>query len=138
MSFESFYVGRVLAMLPSDLPSIREARIQCGKLHRMLTERNTQDKVFEAGTRALAGGSIKKWNKEQGKRAQQVGQQARKVRTLSDKVFKEFMRIRDPKLSNAQFRVWRKTFDLGMSQKVQKFMKNLNEKLVLHPAPHRP
>jgi hypothetical protein len=133
MSFESFALGRVLALLPNDFPSIREARIQCSKLHRMLTEKNTLDKVFEAGTIALAGGSIKKWKKEQGKRAQQVGQQAKKVRALSDKVFKEFLRSRNPQLTNAEFRAWKKQFDSGMSQSKQKFMNDLVQKLALRP-----
>src|SRR5579872_1011153 len=129
LSYEAFALRRILEALPSNLPSIRDAQIQCGKLDRMLTDENKQSRVIDEGTRALGGGSIKKWKKKQAKRAKLVGQQIRTVRALSDKVFKESLRKGNPQLSNAEFRDWRMKFDSALSQSKRKFIKDLMERV---------
>jgi hypothetical protein len=129
VSFESYFLGRLLSAMPNDLPSIREARIQTGKLSRMVEANHGRHKNIEAGLRILAGGSLKKLDKEQGKRAQLAGQQARKVRSLCDKVFKEVLRLHNPRLTNAEYRQWRARFDADVAESSRNFVKEVMEKV---------
>jgi hypothetical protein len=131
MSYEAFMHGSILSAAPNDLPSIRDARIQSNKLVRMLTEQTHQTNYFGEGGKALGGSSLKKWNKRRGKIAKQIGQQAGKARALYGKVLKEIWRRKNPALTNAEYKTWRKTVDSTISNHVKRltsdFMKTATE-----------
>ena len=141
LSYETFVLGRILAIIPGTLPSMREARIQNHKLSRMVDKHMARYRGIQAGLRALAGASEKKWKKAEGKEAQLVGAQARKVRAQCDKAFKEFLRTDKPKLTNAEYRHWRTKFDKGMEESIRKFIEDVMKRGPLFgdgPSRHKP
>src|SRR5713226_8146208 len=91
LSCKAHVLGGILDTLPSDFPGIRELRIQNAKLQRMLTKPGDK-----GGTpiwmKILGGGSLKKAAKWQRKLAARVGRQARKVHSMDERGFKEWLR----------------------------------------------
>ena len=87
---ECFMLRFILDALPDSLPHLREMKIQNKKLLRMFDKTNPN--AFAVGAFILGGGSLKKFNKEQGKKDRAIGEQRRKVRQLSDLFFKEMLR----------------------------------------------
>lgn len=130
LSYRTYVLGHILAQLPSDLLSMREARIQTHKLSRLLDKHFAQYKGLkglEAGLGALAGTSERKRKKAEGKEAQLAGAQAKNVHIQCDKLFKESFRTTNgQKLTKAEYRVWRKQFDRGIHDNARKFVKAFN------------
>jgi len=114
LTVKTFYTQEIVKMLP-DLPSRRELLIQNGKLLRMLMEpQKHQDRL-----KSFGGASLRKMRKDEGRRAQLIGQQARKTNDIAEKYFKEFLRGIDPKLTNAEYRIWKAKFDKGIDSHSQ-------------------
>jgi hypothetical protein len=125
---ESFILSRILDLMPTNIASLRELRIQNAKLLRMLLDPREKDR-YTAAHRLLAGGSLKKFKKREGKHAQRIGQQAKKVRVMSDRFFKEFLRRDNKELSNAEYRTWRAKFDAAIAQQTAKYKKRLSDEV---------
>lgn len=93
------------------------------------SKKPVSDKTTKLGLRVLAGASEKKWKKAEGKEAQLVGAQAKKVRVQCDKAFKEFLRIKKPQLTKAEYRVWREQVDLGIEDSARELTEILNNRM---------
>ncbi len=52
-------------------------------------------------------------------------QNDKKVRQLSDKFFKEFLRSRRAAMTNAEYRSWREEFDAGVEHSKQKMKQQM-------------
>jgi len=115
-----FCLQSILGVLPPDFPSVRELRIQNAKLQRMVMAKEE----YTGLRHILGGGSVKKAKKLEGKRAAQVGEQARKVRILSDKSFKEFLR-QNRSITNKEFQDWKAKFESAMDGQVAKIKKQV-------------
>jgi len=76
-------------LVKTDVPSLRELRIQMDKLRRLLSEGKHE---HEAARAILSGGSVKKARKRAGKRAQEISMQANKTVDLFEKFVREAMR----------------------------------------------
>lgn len=108
LTYQTNTLLKAIALLP-DSPSKRSLHIQAHKLYRLLTAKDAQVKV-------LGGGSLKKIRKRIGQRAATIGHQARVVRELTDKYFKEILRQGNPRLTNAEYREWKAKFDSAMTE----------------------
>ena len=119
---ECFLMNLMLDALPPDVPHMREMKIQTKKLLRMFDRPNTWGAFGGDAIRILAGGSMKKFNKEQGQRDRQIGEQRRKLRQLSDVFFKALLRKVDPAKTNREYREWRRKLDAVTKGNVKKMM----------------
>ncbi|PYT90976.1 MAG: hypothetical protein DMG36_19805 [Acidobacteria bacterium] len=117
-AFEAHFLKKTVKFLP-QLPSSRELLIQSDKLFRIATNQKYN------GVKVLAGGSVKKMKKAIGRQADEMRKQARKVRQLSDKLFKECFCSQGSALTNAQYRAWREGFDLGVERSKQKMKQQM-------------
>jgi hypothetical protein len=106
--WKTFCLRRVVELMPDTVPSRREFLIQLSKLGRML-DRPT----MKYGPSHILSGKIsfKKYKKERGEESQRIGEQARKVKKLGDRYFKDFLRIENPKLTNADYQHWKGGFE---------------------------
>jgi hypothetical protein len=68
IEFKCFIRQQMFTVLPVDFPSLRDLCIQNGKLQRMLADTAKGTDHFFAMESTLAGGSIKKLKREQGKK----------------------------------------------------------------------
>lgn len=133
LMLESAVLTQILGNMPNTAPSaLRELRIQNEKLLRMLLEPQ-QPGGFRNVLRLLGGPSnslktsVRKARKEQGKRAQKMGHQVRKVHVLRDKFFKEWLRRNNPALTNQEFRAWNEKLHAAIAQSVQKRLKEIEQ-----------
>ena len=124
-------LSRILDRLPPEVPDIRELRIQNEKLIRMLADPPWKDKMLTSDL------SIKKYKKEQGKFALKVGEQAKKVRAMTDKSFKLWFRQSKP-FSNAQFREWRQKFDAAIAQSADKMQRQVTDNVLKQMGAQEP
>ena len=125
LASDAFMLQSVLQSLPPLVPSQRELRIQNSKLLRMLLEAPRSD------TRALSfGGSSKKLRKRLEKQAHEISGQVRKVREQTDKYFKSLLRLSNPKLTNVQYRLWKKEFDSGMAEQRKRIKEAVDKRRV--------
>jgi hypothetical protein len=69
---------------------------------------------FETAFWLLGSRSIKKMKKREGKQAQHIASQYKKVKLMTNSFFKEFLRRGKPELTNAEFRSWKEMFDQGV------------------------
>jgi hypothetical protein len=126
VSIEAYLLQGIVRILP-ETPSKRELLIQNAKLLRMIMEPPPKD---SDPLRLLGGGSVKKSKKRLGKRAQEIGHQAKKVRELTEKFFKEFLRRDRPTLTNAEYRIWKAKFDSGMKSHRERMMKEVSNRVI--------
>ncbi len=117
---EAAVLDMILGVLPKDIPSRRELHIQNQKLQRMIAQR---DKNSIHAALAILGGpaSVEKAQRAKEKRAQEISQQAKKVRVLLTSYLKDFMRRDNPSLTNAEFQTWKKKFAEGTKESAKRF-----------------
>ena len=121
---ECILVHDLLARLPNNVPSAREAKIQNEKLLRMLTAllgMLTALLVESEFERLLADGSIKKLMKRMAKKEEQIERQAKKARQVLYRFFKELFRRYDMPLSNSEYPAWRERIDRDIAYATTKF-----------------
>lgn len=104
-SFEAVAREMILEKAPPSFPRIRELRIQILKLHRMIRQQP------EKGL--LPAGASRQARKRLGNAAIRVGQQIRKVRTMTDKSFKEWIQ---PRRGSAGYRAWKNKFEARLAK----------------------
>jgi hypothetical protein len=115
LMWETYMLRKVATLLPAKLPTRRELLIQCGKLERIIFK-----PIGPTAFQLLGGASVKKYKKALAKQSLRIGQQHKKVKGLSEKFFKEFLREDNPSLTNAEYRTWRAKFDEGMQESIGK------------------
>jgi hypothetical protein len=128
--WESFYVRHVVEMLPETTAHRREWLIQNAKLSRLIGK--PPGGRLRGPLHMLSGGSLKKLNKEKAKRNVLIGQQAMKLRSLTDKLFKEFLRSgpNPAQKTNAEYRKWKAQFDSAINDRIVDSHKQVTERLV--------
>ena len=130
---EAAVLDMILSVMPKDIPSLRELKIQNHKLQRMVTTPRDKRTSWDM----LAGKvSLKKWKKGEQKRALEIAAQTKKVRILSDTVFKEFLRCGDPSLTNVKFQTWKREVDGAIKEGAEK-LKNQARQLPPKPSIRR-
>lgn len=134
LSCRAFVLGRILDEMPANFPGIRELRIQNVKLQRMLVKPGAKGKA-SWGQKILGGGSLKKINKQQGRLAAKVGQQARKVQSMAETGFKKWFREDNRLVSNAEFQQWKKRFDAAIDSEAKKIRKQIMANKPLYAPP---
>lgn len=124
--FEASLLNNILGQIPHRLKSWRDVWIQNSKLLRMLSpsNRDATDSALK-----LLGAISSKETKRRGKRAQMIGEQARKVRQLRNQFFKEYFRLGDPGLTNVKFQKWRKEFDDSIALHAKTFVDALQKEI---------
>ena len=115
---ESALMGAVLSIMPEDMGLLRELRIQNLKLMRMI---ESHLKKTGHPTNPLLGGPLKKWKKREGKGFQLIAAQDKKVRSMRDKLFKEYLRRENPSFSNARLPSWKIGFEASSKKIVKTF-----------------
>jgi len=113
-------------VVPETTQHRREWLIQNAKLLRIIMK-----PVSSSATpmRMLAGKvSVKKYHKQRVKQSVAVGQQARKLRTLTDKMFKQLLRTHNPKLTNAEYRQWKARLDTAVNERIEENAKQISQK----------
>jgi hypothetical protein len=133
---ESFLLQRIVGLLPSDLPFRRDLLIQNAKLQRLLEKRP------ETAGMLLGGGSAKKVNKLLGQHYAMCGRQAKLVRSMAEKSFREWLRQEWPRQGKAftkkEFRKWQSGFNAGVSGQARKIAKQITEGVMLRLAAKAP
>lgn len=119
---ESALMGAVLSIMPEDMGLLRELRIQNLKLMRMI---ESHLKKTGHPTNPLLGGPLKKWKKREGKGFQLIAAQDKKVRSMRDKLFKEYLRRENPSFSNAEFASWKIGFEASSKKMVKTLQANV-------------
>jgi hypothetical protein len=125
LTCELIFFQRILNVMPSDFPLHRELVIQNAKLQRMLLNPPATSQQI------MSSGSLKKWKKLYGQYFAKCGRQAKRVRSMTEKAFKEGLRREWPLhgkvFTNREFRDWKLKFDHAMSAQVKRLAKELSD-----------